>query len=160
MKLTAQEEFGLRCILRIAQGHRSGSLKLVEIAKNESLTVEYVAKLLRILRIAGLVRSIRGQNGGYCLTRNPQEINLEEIFDALGGRLFTADSCRRYRGKRNRCAHIRDCAVRPVLAGVDGLITAFLKQYTLSDLISDEANMNQRINRGAKRFANVVASDR
>jgi len=158
MKLTAQEEFGLRCIVRIAQGHRSGLLKISEIAKSESLTVEYVAKLMRILRIAGLVQSIRGQKGGYCLTRTPEEIDLAQIFDALGNRFFTPESCGRYRGKRRRCAHNRDCSVRPVLVGVDGLITALLQQVTLSDLLSDEAEMRRRINCSVKRLPTVVSS--
>lgn len=152
MKLSAQEEFGLRCIVRIAKGHRLGSLKISDIARSESLTVEYVAKLMRILRIAGLVQSIRGQNGGYCLTRTPEEINLAQIFDALGHRFFTVESCGRYRGKRSRCVHIRDCSIRPVLAGVDGLITAFLQQVTLSDLLSDEADMNRYISHSVERL--------
>ncbi len=160
MKLTAQEELGLRCIVRIARGHRSGSLKISEIAQSESLTIEYVAKLMRVLRVAGLVQSIRGQKGGYCLTRTPREINLAEVFEALGGRLFTVKTCGRYRGRRRRCAHIRDCSIRPVLAGVDGLVMAFLEQCTLSDLLLDEANMSRRVDRSVKRIPNMVSSCR
>lgn len=155
MKLTAQEEFGLRCMLQMARGYRAGSLRIEDIAKSESLTIDYVAKLMRVLRIAGLVDSIRGQKGGYRLTRTPEDIKLAEIFDAMGGRLFAVDSCRRYRGKRSRCAHIRECSIRPVLAGVDRLITGFLSQYRLSDLLSDEANVNQRVNQSVNQMSNA-----
>jgi Rrf2 family protein len=143
MKLSAQEEFGLRCMLWMAREHPFGAMKIGEIAKHESLTIDHVAKLMRVLRIAGLIYSIRGQNGGYRLAREPEDIDLAEIFAALGGRFFGGDSCRRYRGKRNRCAHTRDCPIRPVLSGVDRLIQGFLSRCRLSDLLANEASLNQ-----------------
>ena len=71
MKFSSQEEYGLRCLLRIARQGRKASLTIPEISEAEGLSSFYVAKLMRILRRAGLVKSARGQIGGYSLSRPP-----------------------------------------------------------------------------------------
>src|SRR2546429_1982436 len=65
MKITAQEEYGLRCLLKAAQTPAGGSLTLHEIAAAEGLSVPYAAKLLSVLRQAGFLESVRGRLGGY-----------------------------------------------------------------------------------------------
>ena len=74
MKITAQEEYGLRCLLRLAQSE-SGSLTLPEVAAAEGLSVAYVAKLMAVLRHAGILDSVRGRSGGYTLARPADEIH-------------------------------------------------------------------------------------
>src|SRR3990172_7609719 len=65
VQLLASEEYGLRCLLRVAHGHGGPPVPVPEIAAAEGLSLEYAAKLLRQLRLAGLVRSLRGASGGY-----------------------------------------------------------------------------------------------
>ena len=65
MKLSAQEEYGLRCLLQMASRGNEASLSIPEISRAEGLSVPNVAKLMRLLRIAGFVKSVRGQSGGY-----------------------------------------------------------------------------------------------
>ena len=69
MKLTSQEEYGLRCLLRIARQGEGGALTIPEISEAEGISSYYVAKLMRILRRGGFVTSARGQAGGYTLSR-------------------------------------------------------------------------------------------
>src|SRR5271170_2814495 len=73
MKITAQEEYGLRCLLRLAKAE-SRSITLPEVAAAEGLSVPYVAKLMAVLRQAGLLESVRGRSGGYKLVRQPGQI--------------------------------------------------------------------------------------
>lgn len=70
MKITAQEEYGLRCLLRFARTGTEAVLTISEIAAAEGLSVPYVAKLLAILRQGGLIESVRGRSGGYRLARH------------------------------------------------------------------------------------------
>src|SRR3989442_13741930 len=88
MKLSAQEEYGLRCLLRIAMAPEEGSLTIPEIARAEALSAPYVAKLMRVLRQGKFVRSVRGQAGGYMLSRPPGQIRLGGEFGLRGGGLF------------------------------------------------------------------------
>ncbi len=71
MILTAQEEFGLRCVLTLTRAGRGGSLTLGQVAEAEGLTTAYAGKLMRLLVLGNFVESTRGRSGGYRLTRNP-----------------------------------------------------------------------------------------
>ena len=79
MKITAQEEYGLRCLLRLARAGSNESLTIPEIATAEALSVPYVAKLLAVLRTGGLVESVRGRSGGFRLLGVPAEVGLVRV---------------------------------------------------------------------------------
>src|SRR3954470_15511369 len=86
MKITSQEEYGLRCLLQLARAQ--GSLTIPDIAAAEGLSVPYVAKLLSVLRQAGLIDSERGRTGGYRLAGAPADVSLGQVLLVLGERLF------------------------------------------------------------------------
>src|SRR5262249_60747835 len=100
MKVSAKEEYGLRCMLQLARHQGADPLSLAEIARDEGLTVAYVAKLVGRLRRAGLVRSVLGRSGGYTLARDASSITLLEVLGALGGRLYSEGYCKRFSGGR------------------------------------------------------------
>ena len=83
MKITAQEEYGLRCLLRLARTGVGQPLTIPEIAAAEKLSVPHVAKLLSVLRQAGWIESVRGRTGGYYLARSPADIHLGAVMLAL-----------------------------------------------------------------------------
>jgi Rrf2 family protein len=141
MKLTAPEEYGLRCILQIARHGPSGAVTIAELAQGEALTPAYVAKLLRILRKANLVESIRGQKGGYQLARSADQISVSDVLIALGGHLYSDDFCHQHSGNDRRCVHLGNCSIRPVLSGVEKLLHDVLAQCKLSDLACSEQAM-------------------
>src|SRR2546427_12550483 len=91
MKLTSQEEYGLRCLLRIARAGRS--LTITEISAEEGISVFYAAKLLGILRRSGILTSARGQAGGYERARPAGGIRGGGGLGLLGGRPFAAAFC-------------------------------------------------------------------
>jgi Rrf2 family protein len=140
MKVTAQEEYGLRCILQIARHQRNGRgnpLSLGEIAREEGLTVPHVAKLIRLLRRAGLVRSVLGRTGGYSLSRTADRISLAEVLAALGGgRLYDTDYCDRHAGDLKVCTHMGDCSIRSLWGVLEDLLERVLRRTMLSELIS------------------------
>ena len=76
MKISAQEEYGVRCLLQIGGRGLGASLTIPEISRAEGISSHYVAKLLRVLRRGGLVKSVRGQAGGYTLSRPLSEITV------------------------------------------------------------------------------------
>src|SRR5438445_6609464 len=117
MKITAQEEYGLRCLLRLARAGGGQSLTIPEIANAEGLSVAYVGKLLAVLRQAGLIESERGRAGGYRLGGTPAEIGLGSVLLALGEPLYDDPSfCQRNAGTETNgnCVHRDDCTLREV----------------------------------------------
>src|SRR5262245_45552686 len=112
MKLSALEEYGLRCLLRVASAKKGESLTIPAIAEAEGLSVPYVGKLMSELRQSGFVASARGQAGGYTLARPPEQIRVSEVLAALGGRLFEPSFCDEFAGLEELCTHSIDCSIR------------------------------------------------
>src|SRR5579871_191905 len=99
MKITSQEEYGLRCLLRLARAEEGHSLTIPEIAAAEGLSGPYVAKILAVLRQGGLIDSARGRAGGYRLAQPPADITLGRVLSVLGEPLFDDPGyCERHRG--------------------------------------------------------------
>ena len=99
MKLSSQEEYGLRCLLRIAREGENGSLTIPEISQAEGISSHYVAKLLGILRRAGFLTSARGQAGGYTLARPADQVVIGEVMALLS----MADG---FAGNDSGCMHL------------------------------------------------------
>jgi Rrf2 family iron-sulfur cluster assembly transcriptional regulator len=142
MKISAQEEYGLRCLLQLARADASGSsLTLAEIARREGISVANAGKLMWILNKAGLVQSQRGTKGGYYLARPASEIHLNQVIRVLDGE--RADShCKSYTGVLEACVHTGDCGIRPVIVELHQIVDRALSDITLSQLLDTEANVD------------------
>ena len=143
MKITAQEEYGLRCLLQLAQADREKGLTVREIASKEGLSPAYVEKLLRLLSQSGIIHSVRGIKGGYLLNRKPQEIRLSDVVKALGAVPNTHEICDRFTGNRQSCIHIDNCCIRAAWATLTQMLENFLEGTSLSDLIGPESKARQ-----------------
>jgi len=123
------------------RGHNNATapLTLGEVARGEGLTVAYVAKIVRPLRRAGLIRSVLGRSGGYTLNRDPRDITVLEVLNAMGERLYSNDYCSRFSGDKDACAHLGDCGIRSLWGVLEGLLDRVLGRTTLADLLGGES---------------------
>jgi Rrf2 family protein len=135
MKFSAQEEYGLRCLLQIARTHPGGSLTIPEISRLEGLSATHVAKLLMILRKGGFIASTRGHAGGYTLARPADEIKVGEVLEELGGRLYDEEFCGRHAGQNAICTHAVDCSVRSLWQVVQTAVDDVMGRYTITDML-------------------------
>jgi Rrf2 family protein len=148
MKITSQEEYGLRCLLRLAKAGEGQSLTLPEIAGAEGLSVPYAAKLLSVLRQAGLIESARGRTGGYRLARPPAEIGLGSLLLTLGDPLFDEPSyCERHAGPtaNGSCVHTGACSLRGLWQTLEHWLRGALDQITLADLCQSEGRITELV---------------
>jgi Rrf2 family protein len=145
MRITAQEEYGLRCLLQLARAQPDAVVSVREIAAGEGLSYAYVEKLLRILAKAGLVHSVRGINGGYVLNRPAAGISLSEVIRALGTLPTTAHICASFTGNQDACVHFNNCGIRSVWSGLTGYMQNFLEQTMLASLLDDEDTVTARL---------------
>ena len=163
MRFTAQEEYGLRCLLQMARNEQ-GSLTIREIAEREGLSQAYVGKLMRVLRQSGLVSSTRGQKGGYQLSQPSDRITLSEVLRGLGGPLYSSEFCDQHSGELKSCAHTDDCSIRPLLSGIAQRVDSLFQGIALKDLLQSERSMGQwvegrliGISKAPKHMAPTVA---
>ncbi|MEZ5352109.1 MAG: Rrf2 family transcriptional regulator [Bryobacteraceae bacterium] len=143
MKLSAQEEYGIRCLLHLARIPAGQSMTIPEISHAEGLSIPNVAKLMRLLRMGGLVQSERGQSGGYTLARPAEEISALEVLDLLGGQFFSAQFCERHSGRQQVCAHTVDCSLRVLWNTIQLSLREVLGKTMLKDLLCSEAAMTE-----------------
>jgi len=141
MKLSAQEEYGLRCLLQMAIRGDQASLSIPEISKAEGLSVPNVAKLMRLLRIAGFVKSVRGQAGGYMLAKPADTMLIGDVLEALGGKMFGDRFCGRHSGLEMVCVHNTDCSMRALWLGLQHMLEKVLFKATVADLLQKESFM-------------------
>jgi len=143
MKLSAHEEYGLRCLLRIGLAAKDESLTIPEISQAEALSPAYTAKLLRILRRGGFITSARGKTGGYALARPAGQIVIGDVIGVLGGRLFESKNfCHEHAGQMQICTRSVDCSVRSLWQTVQSVVDEVLSKTTLQDLLRTEGEMN------------------
>jgi len=147
MKFSAQEEYGLRCLLQIARQGPGGSLTIPEIASAEGLSAPYVAKLVRILRQGGFLKSTRGQSGGYALCCPAETIAVGEVLAVLGGRLYESDHCEHYSGAIPTCTHNLDCSIRSLWEAVQHGVDQVLTRTTLTMLLAGEQEKSVPVSR-------------
>lgn len=139
MKFNAQEEYGLRCLLRIAKFYRvEKSLTIPEISGAEGISQHNVGKLLRILRLGGFLESERGLLGGYTLSRPPEEIIVGDVMKALGGRLYDDEFCLSHSGMPDICTNSIDCSVRSLWKLIQEAVDGVIQNLTLKDLMASE----------------------
>jgi Rrf2 family protein len=141
MQLSAQEEYGLRCLLQVAREPGPDPATIPEIAAREGLSPEYAAKLLRALRQADLVVSTRGAGGGYRLARPAGEITVWQVVEALGGSIFPEGFCETHPGQLHDCVHTTACSLRPVWSAVESAIRGVLQNVTVADLARGERHL-------------------
>jgi Rrf2 family protein len=141
VKLSSQEEYGLRCALNLARlgvlddsGERN-SITIAQISATEGLSTEYAGKLLGILGKSGLVESVRGRHGGYRLAREAAQISVADILGALGSKFYRGETCDRFTGEQELCVHTNACTIRSLWDGLQRILDQILTRTTLQDLV-------------------------
>jgi len=146
MKITAQEEYGLRIILRIARCKDTGGMSIPQLSEAEGISSHYVAKLTRVLRMAELINSTPGKNGGYVLAKPAGEIIIKDLLIALGGPMFNQEFCGSHAGTLKLCTNSVDCSARSLWQMIQFTVDQLLTKLTLHDLVSGEQQSAKILN--------------
>jgi Rrf2 family protein len=146
MKFSSQEEYGLRCLLRIGKSKSPNGLTIPEISDLEGLSTANVAKLLRTLRLGGFIEATRGQSGGYKLAKPAEEIIIGEVLAVLGGKLFEEDFCNNHTGIEKICTNTIDCSVRSLWRTIQSLVDSVILKISLKDLLGNEEEVKVLVN--------------
>jgi Rrf2 family protein len=133
MKVSAQEEYGLRCLLQLAHLGAGEFLTLGQIAEREGLSQANAGKVLWLLSKAGLVSATRGMKGGYTLVRPASEIRLSEVIKVLDEGEVDGH-CKTYPGVLDSCVHTGECGIRSVIVNVHEAVERALSGITLAQL--------------------------
>jgi Rrf2 family iron-sulfur cluster assembly transcriptional regulator len=145
MKITAQEEYGLRILLRIAGCKDAEGMSIPQLSEAEGIGPHYVAKLTRILRLEGFVNSTPGYKGGYILAKPAKEIIVNDVLKSLGGALYDKKFCGSHSGVLNLCVNSVDCSSRSLWKMIQYTMDQLLDKITLADLVKSDIEPSGRL---------------
>ncbi len=112
---------------------------LKDIAKRQDVSEKYLSQIIIPLKSAGFVASIRGAHGGYSLAKDPEDITLKGIVEAVEGDVTILDCVR----EKKHCRRAGSCTMRDVWCRLDDTISQFLAGITLKTL-ADDAKRNEK----------------
>ena len=142
MKVSAKGDYACRALLELAFKYDSGSpVHVSEIAEKQQIPKKYLVQILVMLKSAGLVKSKRGVEGGYQLSRPPSEITLGEVVRIIDGPLMPVKCSTE--DASTTCPLIPTCAIHPVWESVREAISDIVDNITYEDLCSYTHEMSQ-----------------
>ncbi len=133
MRVSTKGDYGIRALVELAQHCGEGPVQSAEIARRQCIPEPYLDQLLTTLRRAGFIRSVRGPQGGHALLREPGEIRLSEVIEALEGSLAPI-ACL----DEAHCTKPGICAQRDVWEQVRRATHEILAGVTIADLAEKE----------------------
>ena len=131
MKISTKGRYGVRIMADVAKNGGDSPVKITDISARQGVTLKYTEQICGILSKGGLLRSIRGAQGGYVLVKQPEKYTVLEILNCLEGDLapvgcVNSDLCERFEG----------CSVRSLWSGLYKVVEEYLGGVTLADLVS------------------------
>lgn len=143
--LTRKSKYGLKALLLLAREYDRGSILASELSEREGIPEKFLQLILLELRRRGIVRSRRGQGGGYQLARDPATINFGEVLRALDGPLALTPCVSQTAYQHcDECADEEQCGIRLVMKDVRDETARILEGASL-------ASVNRAVDRGARR---------
>jgi len=128
MKVSQRTEYGIRAMISLARHYDDGPASIKEIATGEGIPGAFLEQIMAELRRGGIVESQRGVNGGYMLSKSPNETSVGTVVEILEGSLSPA-RC------ESDCSKMPDCSTRTVLKKIEESITKTLDNIYLDELL-------------------------
>jgi Rrf2 family protein len=131
MQITRQADYAVRAVLYLARlGEQRAATSAV--AKDQNIPPSFLAKIISQLSIAGIVHTSRGARGGVTLARNPKEITLLEVVEAIDGPILLNECV----DGDNSCAFDKNCPLRPIWCEAQNDLIVRLKGKDFAALLA------------------------
>ena len=131
MRLSTKGRYGVLAMVELAMQYGKGPLSIKEIAERQNFSDSYMEQLFSALKMAGLVKSLRGAHGGYVLARDPDDITIGEIIRTLEGPIELADCLEGF-----ACAKSPECVTKGLWKEINDSISNIIDHRSLQDLLT------------------------
>ena len=131
MKFTLGTEYGIRALIELAARYGDGPVPARAIATAQGIPLRFLEHQLAALHKAGIVDSQRGANGGAALARDPSEIRISEVIDALEGPLAPMYCLEPH---DESCVQTHQCGVQELWMRVENAVRNVFEQTTIADI--------------------------
>jgi Rrf2 family protein len=131
MQITRQADYAVRAVLYLARLGQTERAATSQVAKEQHIPPSFLAKIISQLSIAGLLHTSRGARGGVTLAREPKEITLLEVIEAIDGPIMLNECV----GETGACTFDEECPLRPVWCEAQNELVARLKNTNFAQMI-------------------------
>lgn len=133
MKISTKGRYALRLMLDLASNDSGTPIRLKDVAKRQGISEKYLEQIISILNKAGFVRSVRGPQGGYSLSRTPADYTVGMILRLTEGSLCPVDCAAEENGS---CDREDTCVTRMLWKKLDDAISGVVDHVSLEELLS------------------------
>lgn len=142
MKLSTKGRYGLKAMFDLAIHDGEGPISLKNVAERQGVSDHYLEQLIASLRKAGLVKSVRGAQGGYMLSTDPSKITVGDIIRILEGPLGLSDCVSE--DDPTDCHNANYCVTKVVWEKIQSSISQVVDSITLQDMLDDYEKINNK----------------
>jgi Rrf2 family cysteine metabolism transcriptional repressor len=145
MKISARDEYACEAVLDLSLNyHNDTPVRVQDIAQRQGIPMKFLFQIMQILKRVDLVRSRRGTEGGYVLTRPPAQITVGEVIRAMSGP-FVQLSCLDSGNISDDCGKQSTCQFKPIWMEVDRAIGEVLNNITFEELVRRSRTSQQQL---------------
>ena len=144
MKISTKGRYALRMLIDLAEHENCGFVALKDIAERQNISKKYLEQIIPIFNKSNILKTTRGSQGGYMLSRSPDKYTVGEILRLTEGSLAPVDCLNQ---DPIECERSGECATLPIWQGLNRVINEYLDSITLQDILDQqrERNMNDYI---------------
>ena len=137
MKISTKGRYALRMMLDLAKNQKSGYISLKDIAERQGISKKYLEQIVPILNSSNFLQTNRGFQGGYRLSKSPDQYTVGMILRLTEGSLAPVACLDQ---PVNQCERVEECMTLPVWEGLYKAITDYLDNITLQDILDNYGN--------------------
>ncbi|SHH39929.1 transcriptional regulator, BadM/Rrf2 family [Clostridium collagenovorans DSM 3089] len=136
MKLSTKGRYGVKAMVELAINYGKDPVSIKSISERQNISESYLEQLFSTLRKVGLIKSIRGAQGGYVLNKEPAEITIYDVIEVLEGPIEISTCL-----TDNSCGNTEECPTRLLWIKIKDSIDSVTKSVTLQDMVDDYRNI-------------------